>query len=117
MQCSILHDSVYNATARPNNPTPARTPAATTFVGAAALLELVGAAELEAAFVVTMTAEVVATFDVVVIVLFEYEAVLGAVVDAAVPVPTPERVVKPAATSRETISGMMVSAFAATPRT
>jgi len=117
MQCSFLHNFIYNATANPKNPTAPRIPAETTFVGAAALLELDGAAELEVAFVVTTTADVVATFDVVVIVLFKYEVVFGAVVDGAVPVPTPEVVVKPAAISRETISGMMVSAFAATPRT
>jgi hypothetical protein len=117
MQCFFLHNLIYNATANPKNPTAPRIPTEIAFVGAAALLELDGAAELEVAFVVTTTADVVAAFDVVVIVLFEYEVVFGAVVDGAVPVPTPEMVVKPAAISSETISETMVSAFAAIPIT
>jgi hypothetical protein len=108
---------IYKAIAKPKNPTAPRIPAATTPVGAApALLELVGAAELED-FVVTTTAEAVGALDVVAIVLLEYEVVLALLVDTAVPVPTPEMVVRPAATSSETISGTMVAAFPATPRT
>lgn len=83
---------------------------AATFVGAApALLDLEGTGVLEA-FVVGAGVGLL----VVDIVLFEYDFVEAVVVVAgAVPVPSPT-VIKPAATSRETISGMTVAATPAT---
>lgn len=101
------HNAFHKATTTPKNPTAPRTPAAMTPVGAApALLELEGAAELEACVVAT---EVVVALLVVIIVLLEDDVVIADVVAGAVPVPPPLGV-KPAPISSETSSGMMVAA-------
>jgi hypothetical protein len=111
IQCSFLQIIPYKATTRPKNPTAPRIPAAAKFVGAApALLDLEGTGELEA-FVVGVG--VVVALPVVDIVLLEYDFVVEDVVAGAVPVPPPI-VVRPAATSSETISGITVAATPAT---
>lgn len=105
----FLKQLFHKAATTPKNPTAPRTPAAMTPVGAApALLELDGAAELEAWVVATIT-EVVVALLVVIIVLLETDVVRADAVAGAVPVPLP-LCVKPAPISSETSCGMMVAA-------
>jgi hypothetical protein len=105
----------YKATTRPKNPTAPRIPAATMFVGAApALLELLeGVVEPE---VVVLVTTAVGALVMVVNVLLEYDVVLGDVVAGAVTVELP-KVVMPASTSSEAISGIRVAAVIAMPIT
>jgi hypothetical protein len=88
-----------------------------TFVGAApALLELVdGEAGLEVC-VVVMTCEVVVALVVAIIVPLDCEVVEADVLAGAVAVEL-AKVVRPASTSSEAISGIMVAAVIAMPRT
>jgi len=102
--CSALspNDTIYKATTRPKNPTAPRTPAATTFVGAApAVLELDWAAGFEV--FVAVAGVVVALL----IMLLEGDPVVGDVVADTVPLPP---VIDSASDPSEASSGIMVAA-------
>lgn len=107
--------AIYRAIATPNIPI-APSKLATTPVGAApALLELEGAAELDA-FVVVAAAEAVTVVEDVATELFEPVAA-GVVADGfeSICVAGADWVIKPASTSREAILGMRVNALPAIP--